>query len=203
MSAWLLAMLHYFFFRLIDGKELTSAFALGQSQVSILSLLLVTAFRATIVAILGICFAQYLWYLLRRKCLQVSLIEDLFQIRSNIWGLFNHKLVRQAPIFFLVATMSWLVPLATINPPAALTIQSELVTAFTSFNAFTMNSTMAYEQAIAANASSLAYVDQAVVPASQSRRMMSYHRALYMYVRSSIPKSHSDLIGVRRVPWRV
>ncbi|KAJ8115503.1 hypothetical protein OPT61_g2868 [Boeremia exigua] len=145
-----------------------------------MSLLLVTAFRAIIVAILGICFTQHLWYLLRRRFMRLGLIEDLFQIRNNFWGLFNYQVVQKAPVLFLVASMSWLVPLATIYPPAAMTIQTELVTAFVNVNASTMNSTMTYERAITADANSLAYVDQAVMPASQLRRMMSYHRIHYM-----------------------
>ncbi|KAJ4982633.1 hypothetical protein SVAN01_11870 [Stagonosporopsis vannaccii] len=112
--------------------------------------------------------------------MRLGLIEDLFQIRNNFWGLFNYQVIREAPVLYLVASMSWLVPLATIYPPAAMTIQTELVTAFVNINASTMNSTMTYGRAIAADANSLAYVDQAVMPASQSRRMMSYYRVLYM-----------------------
>lgn len=133
------AGLHYGFFRLIDGEELGAFLSLRQSHVSTISLLLVTAFRAAIVATLGICFTQYLWYLLRTKCLQVGLIEDLFQIRSNAWTLANPKIVRRAPVLFLAATLSWLVPLATVYPPTALTIQSELHLTSASVNASIMN----------------------------------------------------------------
>jgi hypothetical protein len=137
--AWSLAISHYIFFRSIDGQEVSNIFALRQSHISTISLLLVTAFRAAIVAVLGTCFTQYLWYLLRERCLQISMIDDLFQIRTNLLSLANLRVFRKAPILFLAATLSWLVPLATVYPPGALTIQSEMQTFFTNVNASIMN----------------------------------------------------------------
>ncbi len=132
-------MAHFLFFHFIDGRGISNAFALRQSHVATFSLLLITAFRAVIVAALGICFTQYLWYTVRTRCLKISLIEDLFQIRSNVFELANLKNFRQAPVLFLAATLSWLVPLATIYPPGALTVQSELYTSLTNVNASIMN----------------------------------------------------------------
>ncbi|KAH7074435.1 hypothetical protein BKA63DRAFT_595919 [Paraphoma chrysanthemicola] len=139
LAAWSLAVIHCVFFKILDGKDVSSASVLQQSHVSTISLLLVTAFRAAIIVVLGSCFTQYLWFLLRARCLQLSLIDDLFQIRSNLLGLCNHKVFRQAPILFLVATLSWLVPLATIYPPGALTIQTELFVSTTMVNASILN----------------------------------------------------------------
>jgi hypothetical protein len=137
--AWSLATVHYVFFKLLDGRDVTSSLILRQSHVSILSLLLVTTFRAAIIATLSICFTQYMWYLLRARCLRIGLIDDLFQIRSNVLGICNPEVFRKAPVLFLAATLSWLVPLATVYPPGALTIQSELHTSFTIENASIMN----------------------------------------------------------------
>ena len=128
----------------MDGKQLAAASALRQSHVSIMSLLLVTAFRATVVAILGVCFTQYLWYTLHGNCLRIGVIEDLFQSRANILNLFNVAILRQAPVLFLATTLSWLVPLATIYPPSALTIQSELHMTSQIVNAPVMNPAQIY-----------------------------------------------------------
>jgi hypothetical protein len=137
--AAVLVISHYGFFRWMDGQDDSDTFMLRQSQVTTVSFLLVTAFRASIVTALGISFTQYLWYLLRRNCLQVDLIESLFQIRSNAMGLFNHKIVRHAPVLFITAALSWIVPLATIYPPGALTIRSEPHVFVTGVNASIMN----------------------------------------------------------------
>lgn len=74
---------------------------------------------------LGACFTQHLWHILRTRALQVSLIESLLQARSNILELGNPKIARQAPILLVAAALSWLVPSATIYPPGALVIRSE------------------------------------------------------------------------------
>jgi hypothetical protein len=180
----LLATLHYCFFKFIDGKELSNSVLLQQSRVSTISLLLVTVFRAVVVATLGICFTQYLWYSLRGNSLKISLIEDLFQIRNNIWTLASPRIVQKAPLLFVMAALSWLVPLATVYPPTALTIQSELLTTFTNVNASIMNSTLPFELAVARTANSLSLVNQDIVPPSATRPI-SFHRVLYTYVSIS------------------
>lgn len=138
-SAFMLALIHYVFFKLLDGRHTDDASVPRQSQISMVSLLLVTGFRASIVIVLGICFTQYLWYLLRFRCLKLSLIEDLFQIRSNVVGIARLQVLRQTPLLFLVAVLSWLVPLAMVYPPGALTIQTELHRSMTRVNASVMN----------------------------------------------------------------
>jgi hypothetical protein len=133
------AAVHYAFFRLIDGKEVSGVFSLRQSQVSTISLLLVTGFRSAIIAVIGTCFTQYLWHLLRVNCFRIGLIEDLFQLRSSPLVLTNPSIFRRAPILCLAATLSWLVPLSTIYPPGALTIQSELQSSLRNVNASIFN----------------------------------------------------------------
>jgi hypothetical protein len=182
--------LHYCFFKFIDGKELSNSVLLQQSRVSTISLILVTIFRAVVVATLGICFTQYLWYSLRGNSLKISLIEDLFQIRSNIWTLASPKIVQKAPLLFGMAALSWLVPLATIYPPTALTIQSQLHTTFTNVNASTMNPTLPFELAVAPNATSLADLSRSVSVSGVARPVTS-HRMLYRYVNRSYTPNHS------------
>jgi hypothetical protein len=133
---------------------------------------------------------------LRKNSLKISLIEDLFQIRSNIWTLASPKVIRKAPLLFVMAALSWLVPLATIYPPTALTIQSELHTTFTNVNASTMNSTLAFElEATLAfeleatpKANSLALFQKGAT--RSNRGNVSENRILYKYVNTSYTPNH-------------
>ncbi|KAF3040370.1 hypothetical protein E8E11_000370 [Didymella keratinophila] len=86
-AAWVFAIAHYLFFRVMDGRDVFTFPTLRQSRVSVISLLLVALFRASIIATLGICLTRHLWYLLSVKYTSVSMIEDLFQITSSIEGL--------------------------------------------------------------------------------------------------------------------
>jgi hypothetical protein len=89
-------------------------------------LILVTAFRAVLIACIGSCYTQYLWKILRGQLLEVGLIEELFRIRSNPFRLFNHRLFRHAPILIIVATLSWLIPMAMVYPPGALIVNLDI-----------------------------------------------------------------------------
>ena len=180
--AWSLAIAHYLFFSLLDGKDTSNTLALRQSQVSTISLLLVTAFRATIVVVLGTCFAQYLWYLLRTRCLKISLIEDLFQMRNNILCLTNPGIFRKVPLLFLAAVLSWLVPLATVYPPGALTIQPELHTYFENVNASIMNPVPS-QLDLSIYSPSLANL----VRVGRQGTEFDYSQIEYMYVQKGLP----------------
>jgi hypothetical protein len=137
--ALLISVAHYVFFRSLDGKDISAPFMLRQSQVTTIALLLVTSFRASIIAVLGSCFTQYPWYLLRSRTLQVGLIESLFQVRSNIIELVNLRIARNALVLLAATKVSWLIPLATIYPPGALSVRSEQFVYMTVVNASIMN----------------------------------------------------------------
>jgi hypothetical protein len=96
-----------------------------QTYVTTVSLVLVTAFRAALIACISSCYTQYLWKELRSQLLKVSLIEELFRIRSNPFRLLNQYLVRNTPILVLVAGISWLIPVATVYPPGALIVSMD------------------------------------------------------------------------------
>lgn len=72
----------------------------------------------------GIAFTQHLWNVLRRRTLAIGRIEQLFSIRSNPTQLTKLRLVSNAPMLFLMGLFIWLVPIALIYPPSALTVRS-------------------------------------------------------------------------------
>jgi hypothetical protein len=85
-------------------------------------LLFVTIFKASLLGSVGICAVQYLWRVLRGQPIPVSKVESLFQLRHNPLELFSGYTLMS--VSFLVAAYTWLVPLATIYPPGALTVKS-------------------------------------------------------------------------------
>jgi hypothetical protein len=66
--------------------------------------------------------------------MQISLIEDLFQVQTNAFCLTNHNLYIKTPILATVAAFCWLVPVATIYPPSALVVGLQISMVNTSFN---------------------------------------------------------------------
>jgi hypothetical protein len=137
LIAVLLAVIHLIFFNYLDGRILEEteeiinelgdyqSTQIPQSYVTTISLALVTAFRAALIASIGICYTQYLWRKLRCEFSEVGLIEELFQVRANVFRLANPTLIRYAPVLCLIATLSWLLPVAMIYPPGALIVDLE------------------------------------------------------------------------------
>jgi len=65
---------------------------------------------------------------------QISLIEDLFQVQTNPLRLFNYHLYFETPMLVAVAMFCWLVPIATLYPPGALVVGLQLSPIDQSFN---------------------------------------------------------------------
>ena len=93
-----------------------------QSHVTAVALLLATAFKACVIAAVGIAFAQHLWQILRQRPHTIRSIEQFFHLRSNPFALGRLKGIPQAPVLMLMALFVWLIPLAVVYPPSTLTI---------------------------------------------------------------------------------
>lgn len=87
------------------------------------SLVLITTFRAALVASVTTCYTQYLWYTFRRKAHKVKVIEDLFQMQENAFKLANYTLLRTMPAMMAIVAFCWLAPVAMVFPPGALVVE--------------------------------------------------------------------------------
>jgi hypothetical protein len=115
------ALGHFILVKHLNGRPVDTSF-LTQTQVSAVSILLSTIFKAALTASMGMCFTQHLWYLLRGTAMSLSTIETLFVIRTNILALLSPQGIWRAPLLFFMALLIWSVGLATIYPPAALIV---------------------------------------------------------------------------------
>jgi hypothetical protein len=160
ITALIHAAVHWGFFFYLDGRVLSNDPELSikrttipQGYVTTISFLLATAFRAALVASVGVCYTQYLWATLRERVLkvlfatcsplspsgptnvgQVGLVEDLFQIQTNAFHLKRPHLYLETPVLAAIAVFCWLVPIATVYPPGALIVELENLALNTRFN---------------------------------------------------------------------
>jgi len=65
---------------------------------------------------------------------QITLIEDLFQVQTNPLRLLNHHLYFKTPMLVAVAMFCWLVPIATLYPPGTLVVGLQPSSIDQSFN---------------------------------------------------------------------
>jgi hypothetical protein len=121
LIALLCSLLHYFLFYQLHGTPASGHFTLlPQSWTTTISLALNTFFKALLLGSTSICSIQYLWRVLRSEPLPVSTIEGLFQLRRDPLQLFHRRIFLSWSS--LIAMYAWLVPLAAIYPPGALTV---------------------------------------------------------------------------------
>jgi hypothetical protein len=121
--ALLCSISHYIFFDRLHGSVASDEHArISQSYATFISLSLITLFKASLLGSVGICSIQYLWRVLRGQPIVLSTVENLFQMRHNPLELLCcHTFMS---VSFLLAAYTWIVPLATIYPPGALTISA-------------------------------------------------------------------------------
>jgi hypothetical protein len=87
-----------------------------------MSLLIVTGFKASITLAVGIAFSQHMWLVFRRRTFAIQHIEQLFSLRSNLFHVLRIQNSLGAPILFAMAVFVWVLPVATVYPPSALTV---------------------------------------------------------------------------------
>jgi hypothetical protein len=119
----LIATSHLFFFKWLDGTR-TEHQSIRQSHVTAISLLIVTGYKASITLAVGIAFSQYMWHVFRRKTFAIRHIEQLFGLRSNFFDIMKMQNSPGAPILFAMAIFVWVLPVATVYPPSALTVSA-------------------------------------------------------------------------------
>ena len=132
------ALGHYVLVRQLNERAVETSL-LTQAQVSAVSILLSTIFRAALTASVGTCFAQHLWYLLRGPAMSLSTVEILFIIRTNIFALLKPQGIYSAPLLCLMALLTWGLGIATIYPAGALTVVFDAQTITELHNLSVMN----------------------------------------------------------------
>jgi hypothetical protein len=118
------ALAHYLVLKYLDGRRSDGDGSVPQQYVTVASILLSNIFRAALVLSLSVAFTQYMWHVMRTSSLKISTIEHLYGIRENFMLLLYPAVVQATPILFLLAGLSWMVQVAAIYPPGALTIRS-------------------------------------------------------------------------------
>jgi hypothetical protein len=118
-KALLLSVSHLSMFIYLDNKPIS---IYRQSYVTTASTILASAFCLSVQVALGVAFTQKLWNILRKSPQTVRATERLFQMRGNLFSIFNFTTIRSAPLLVIIVAVVWGLQIATTFPPGALTI---------------------------------------------------------------------------------
>jgi hypothetical protein len=116
---------NHFLFRHFDQLSPQQA-GITQGWLNAIAVALAFIFKACIVCSLLTAFNQLLWFTFRERSLKSIHIEALFSIPTDLYSLLNFDILRLAPLPWIVALMCWFIPLASVFPPGALSVNGVL-----------------------------------------------------------------------------
>ncbi|CAE6477426.1 unnamed protein product, partial [Rhizoctonia solani] len=112
---------HHAFNSYLNGR-LTTSF--DQAWAIRIGTALAMGLKATVLASMGMAFAQQVWRTVRRSTLSVKALDSLFgAFGGDPRSLFQADLYRSARLALLLAITAWLLPIATVFTPATLRVK--------------------------------------------------------------------------------
>ena len=96
---------------------------LRQSYVSAISIAFALAFRSMLTASLSMAFIQRLWTLFRSKPMKASTIDTLMSLLQSPLQLLRFDIIWSARLEWIFALCCLCIPIATVFPPGALTVE--------------------------------------------------------------------------------
>jgi hypothetical protein len=86
--------------------------------------------RACLCVAIGISYWQVFWGMLLRDTFAISHVDALAGSLGSILDMVNFGAMMNRPALVVLALLSWLIPLASILPPATLSVQTTMATEF-------------------------------------------------------------------------
>ncbi|KAF2188127.1 hypothetical protein K469DRAFT_660660 [Zopfia rhizophila CBS 207.26] len=114
---------HHLFYRHLDGKP-------AEDQLKMIRYGTALAFftKSTFVGTVILCYRQRIWHTFRKKAMTISAIDGLFSVTEDPSQFKNWEMIKNAKLATVMAVCSWLIPIASVLSPAALT--SEMRTSY-------------------------------------------------------------------------
>lgn len=123
---------HHLFYRNLNGQAVSEMSYDQQMNIRIgtgLSYLV----RAALVMAIGAAYFQLFWRTLLRTAVPLAVVDCLADLLGSPLSFFDSAALRANPVLSLVAAVSWLLPFATIVPPATLIILSVPVESYSMY----------------------------------------------------------------------
>lgn len=79
--------------------------------------------RACLVVAVGFSYWQVFWGTVLRSTFAMSQVDVLAGLLSSVLDVLNLRMLVSRPVLVLLASVAWLIPLASILPPATLSVQ--------------------------------------------------------------------------------
>lgn len=116
----LTAISHHLFYSYLNNRATDSA-VIGQKWAIRIGTAFAYLFKTALVAAISVVYAQGFWFLVRRNEFEIGTLDDFFALLNNPLRFYNRSLYGRASLLFLLAMISWLIPISAVFAPGALT----------------------------------------------------------------------------------
>jgi hypothetical protein len=120
LLACLTAIGHHLFYVYLDFKQVSEV-PIPQSWVIRIGTAFAFLFKASLVPAVGIEFYQRFWYSAKRSALEVASLDAMVGVLGNPLNFLNPELLLKTKALFVMAVIVWILPLAAIFAPGAMT----------------------------------------------------------------------------------
>jgi len=114
------AGVQHLFYSFLNGKNVES-FAVPQDWVIRIGTAFAFLFHAILVPAVAAAFTHRFWYSARQKALTVRTIDGLYSLLGNPLAFLNLELLSKTKLLCVMAGVGYLIPVASILAPGALT----------------------------------------------------------------------------------
>lgn len=138
LVALLSAACHHLLYSLLDQTEVSDQ-VLRQQVVVASGFTLALIFRASLSVGLVNSYQQTFWWFVHRRALDFSILDSLAGFTDSLFDLIDYRAVLYSPTLVLLAAIIWLMPIASIVPPATISVGRDTVTTTSSQYLDTIN----------------------------------------------------------------
>lgn len=118
------AISHHLFYNHLDGQPVGNDHLFNQQINLAVGQAFAFLVRASLVIAVGASYWQVFWVTVLQDTFTLSQIDALAGILGSTLDLLNFRASRSRPVLVALALLSWMIPLASILPPATLSVQS-------------------------------------------------------------------------------
>jgi hypothetical protein len=103
----------HLFYGFLHDQPIDSV-GIPQSWISRVTTGFIFLFKLCLASVVGAAFCHAFWYQVRRKAIRLDGLDAMFLVLKNPLKFFNKDLILKTQILFILAAISWALPLAGI-----------------------------------------------------------------------------------------
>jgi hypothetical protein len=114
------AAVQHFYYSYLDGREVDQV-SMSQSWAIRIGTAFAFLFKTCLVASVGVAYCQGFWYSVRRNSVRLYELDAIFSILNNPLNFIHKNIYLRRKVLVVLALICWLLPIAAIFSPGALT----------------------------------------------------------------------------------